>query len=600
MGAAGPSQFIVTVNGRFRTYNKATGAADGALNVDPDVFFASVLTTGVHANGTTDPRVRFDRLTNRWFIVMVDIPTDTSNVSINNRFLIAVSSGPTISSQTSFSFFFFQQNAVSPVGDTGYFADYPTLGLDANALYVGANMYTGAGAFRSTTGWVVRKSSILGAGPIVVTAFRGLATGTDTTLNPGPYTPQGVDNDDPAATEGYFIGVDNQSYGLLVMRRVSNPGGTPTISDNLNIVVPATNAPINVTPLGSTCPLDAADDRLFAAQIKKNPITGVRTLWTAHHIGVDSTGTASDAPTVDASRWYEIYNLTTTPAIKQTGTLYDSTSNRRSYTYPAIAMSGQGHVAMSCSTMGPNDRTGVAVTGRLNGDTAGTLQPVTMAPLTGFNYNYEACTSITTYQRWGDYGYTCVDPNDDMTMWTVQEFAYASNAWTVRVIKLIAPPPAMPASCNPNSLAPGAFSTNVVLTGTSSAGSGFFDPGIGYANHLTATVSGTGVTVNTVTYNSPTQVTLNVTVAAGAANGQRSITITNPDGQALTSAVGVLTIAGVQYVTADVVKALKIAAGILTTTPADVARYDIVTGNAVNITDATQILRKVAGLVPNP
>ena len=45
MGAVGPTQFFVFLNGRLRTFNKTTGAADTVINADPDVFFASVLTT---------------------------------------------------------------------------------------------------------------------------------------------------------------------------------------------------------------------------------------------------------------------------------------------------------------------------------------------------------------------------------------------------------------------------------------------------------------------------------------------------------------------------------------------------------------------------
>src|SRR5215468_10289362 len=44
MGMAGPSQFIIFVNGRLRSFNKATGVADGVLDMDPDVFFSSVMT----------------------------------------------------------------------------------------------------------------------------------------------------------------------------------------------------------------------------------------------------------------------------------------------------------------------------------------------------------------------------------------------------------------------------------------------------------------------------------------------------------------------------------------------------------------------------
>ena len=43
--------------------------------------------------------------------------------------------------------------------------------------------------------------------------------------------------------------------------------------------------------------------------------------------------------------------------------------------------------------------------------------------------------------RWGDYSYTSLDPNDDMTMWTIQEYATStSNIWGTWISQLIAPP----------------------------------------------------------------------------------------------------------------------------------------------------------------
>jgi hypothetical protein len=612
MGAAGPTQFLVTVNGRFRSFNKATGLADGALDVDPDVFFASVLTptsSTILYNGTTDPRARFDRLSNRWFITMIDFPEDASYVSKNNRVMIAVSSGPTITNASSFTFFYFQQNLVSPAGDTGYFGDYPTLGIDKNALYIGLNLYTGdvSSSFRGSSGFVVRKSSILGTGPIVATALRDLCTSTDTVNNQGPFTPQGVDNDDPSAAEGYFIGVDNKYTGLLQVVRVSNPATTPSAAATMSVIVPTTAYPPSpgAPVLGSNCPLDTAEDRLYAAQIKLNPLTGVRSLWTAHHIGVDSTGTVGTAATWAADRvavrWYEVSNLTTTPSLVQAGTLYDSSStNPRFYIYPSIAMSGQGHVALGCNTCGKAERTGIALTGRLNGDTLGVLKAVTMALTSTTNYNAETCTTAAPYQRWGDYSYTCVDPSDDMTMWSVQEYCSSGNSWGVRVIKLLAPPPAAIASCVPASLTAGATNASVVVTGTSSNGTGFFDPGSGFTNRISANVSGTGVTVNSVTYNSPTQITLSVTVAASATAGARTLTVTNPDGQAAVSASGALTVASGAFTAADATAALKIAGGLAAATADQATRYNVVAGNAVALTDATMILRKVMGLSSNP
>ena len=63
-----------------------------------------------------------------------------------------------------------------------------------------------------------------------------------------------------------------------------------------------------------------------------------------------------------------------------------------------------------------------------------------------------------------------------MTMWTIQEYCDNTNSYAVRVARLLAPPPATPASTS-SSVPPNQSSTSVVLTGTSTAGSGFFDPG---------------------------------------------------------------------------------------------------------------------------
>jgi hypothetical protein len=526
MGAVGPSQVVVAVNGRIRVFNK--NGTMGGLNVDTDVFFASVKSAS-----TSDPHVRYDRLTQRWFVTMIDVATV-------NRVLIAVSSGPVINNTASFTFFQFQHDQVAPTpnSDTGGFADYDTLGVDRFALYIGANIFNASNAFLGTTGFVVNKSNLL-SGTLTVTAFRQLAPAS----GPGPYTPQGVDNDDPAATEGYFIGVDNAYYSRLDIRRVTNPGGTPSISGNIVLGVPTTVDPITqVTKSGATG-LDAVDDRLFAAAIRKNKITGVSSLWTAHNIEVNASGVGTVGGGRNGSRWYEIRNLTTTPTLNQSGTLFDSAaSNPRGFWIPSVIASGQGHMALGCSYASVNDFAGVATAGRLRTDAAGSTQAPTLVLPGAAAYNFNDGSP----HRWGDYSATCVDPNDDMTFWTFQEYCNAANSWAVRAVQLKAAPPATPTNASPASLTQGQ-TTNVVVTATSIAGSEFFDPGAdtggpGYSNHLAVAVSGGDVTVNSVTFSNPTNLTINVSVPANATPGPRSITVTNPDGQSTTSASGILTV----------------------------------------------------------
>ena len=176
-------------------------------------------------------------------------------------------------------------------GDTLEYLDFPSLGVDNNALYIGGDMFTAStGAFTGSSVFVIRKTTALSGGPLVTTAFRGLVPNPAT--SEGMLDPRGMDNYNPTANEGYFIGTSNLLFGELVMRRISTPGGTPAISADILIPVNATAFPIPVDHLGNTGGiagrLESIDDRLFAAHIRNGR------LWTAHNIAVDATGVASN------------------------------------------------------------------------------------------------------------------------------------------------------------------------------------------------------------------------------------------------------------------------------------------------------------------
>ncbi len=548
MGTVGPAQFIVFVNGRIRSFTKA-GVADGVLNANPDIFFASVMTPvggSVVLNFTSDPQIRYDRFTARWYMSIIDVPCLDANCAATaaNRWMVAVSdaaSNGTITGSTVWTFFEFQPDPGTS------FCDYPSLGVDVNALYVGCNIFSSAGSFVGTNGYVVQKTSILGAGPLVVNMFANLAAGSGA----GPESPRGVDNFDPGATEGYFVGPDNAVVSLVQFRRVSNPGSlTPTISANIPITVPTTTGPNRVPHAGNTGgnngQLDSLDDRFFQAMIRNGR------LWTAHNFRVSNAGVASTAAqNRNASRWYEFQNLTTTPALVQSGTVYDSAATAaaaRQYWIPSVVVTGQGHAVLGVTMAGTPVGATPAFVGRLAGDTLGTMTgPPTVAAVTfgttTANYNPPSDPGGASGRRWGDYSFTVVDPLDDMTVWTIQQYNQASNSYAVRVGHLAAPPPATP-TCSGSPISFSGPTGNVVITATSSGGSGFYDPGSNLAppalpfSHLSATV--TNATVNSAAYNSPTQVTLNITAVTA---GLQNVTITNPDGQSVT-ATGCINVSG--------------------------------------------------------
>jgi len=538
-GAAGPTQFLVGVNGRIRSFNKTTGSADGLLDAGMDTFFSSVR----NGNPTSIPRVRYDRISQRWIVTIL-----AAGVSFtNNRVLIAASdaaSAGVISNSTVWTYFYFEHDLDSPAGDANLYFDFNTLGIDANALTIGGSLFDTMGVFQGTTVHVVRKSTILtgGGGNLVpsgnVVAFRNL-TGTPT--GPGPYSPQGVDDFlDTATTNSWIVGVDNASTGTLMFRDVtfSVPGAWPPagISANLSLTVPTTALPIVVPHQGnaggSAGLLDAVDDRLGPAVLRGGHV------WAVHNIAVNSAGVGDPSGDRDGSRWYEIDVSGGTPTLVQSGTLFDSAATSPTfYWIPSIAVTGQGHAALGTSASGATQHVNAATAGRLAGDAAGTLQTPLLYTASTTSYNPAADPGPP--RRWGDYSATGVDPNDDMTLWTIQEYCNTFDSWGVRVAQLIAPPPATPASAAPSSVAGGVPSVDVVITGTSTAGSGFFDPGAGFPNRLQASIP--NVTVNSVTFTSPTSTTVNVSTV-GSAFGSYAVTVTNPDGQSRTSAAAIFSV----------------------------------------------------------
>ncbi|MGA8217624.1 MAG: hypothetical protein WB771_03580, partial [Solirubrobacterales bacterium] len=306
MGAVGPSQILVSVNGRIKVFDKQGNL--GGLNITDSEFWQSV-DNGVEP---TDPGVEYDRLSKRWIVSAINVE------NTNNRVMLAVSNGPTIgptiNPTDSFTFFYFNEAAPPPAGPAR-FADYPQLGVDANAIYIGVNEFTSSsGSFTGTSAYVIRKSSVLDTGPIVVTAFRNLVSGS----GPGPDSPQPATDMDPNVGAGYIAGPDNQLLNRIDIRRISNPGGTPSISGNLSVTVPSTTAaPLPVPALGTTGSpggLDPLDDRLFEAMIGRDADGNV-SLWTAHNIRMNASGVGSSSGDRDGSRWYQIGSLDSSPSL---------------------------------------------------------------------------------------------------------------------------------------------------------------------------------------------------------------------------------------------------------------------------------------------
>ncbi|HLO99520.1 MAG TPA: hypothetical protein VK171_13075 [Fimbriimonas sp.] len=507
IGDVSETQVVVGTNEDLAIYNKSGG---GVLSILMDTFFSPVLATPPSggASFTSDPRVRFDRTSGRWFVNCINVVVNSGgNVVANNRCMIAVSNSSTINWASGWTFYFFTPRL------TTQFFDYPMMGVDNNAVYIGGNMFTAAGSFTGCDAYVIPKAPLLvGGAASVFSAQVSPASGE------GAYSPQGVTNNDSTTTEGYFVGVSNAAFGRLVVRRVTTPGTAPAISGNLLVTVPATQFPGTVSTPGGA--VDAIDDRLFNASFSNG------TIWAAHNFQVTNTGVATTAGGRYGSRWYQLGSLTTTPALVQSGTVFDSAATPLSYWIPGVASNKQGHAVLGSSRANSTTNVGSGWAARLTTDAAGTMSAPAAAKLGTGAYTPGG-------GRWGDYSNVAIDPADGMSFWSFQEYGRTSTRWGTWVQKILAPAPTV-TSLSPNNATQGQ-TLNVTVTGT-----GLFDPGAGYPNHLTANF-GANITVNSVTWANATTATVNITVGAGAATGARTVSVTNPDGQSASSSFTVNT-----------------------------------------------------------
>lgn len=535
MGAVGPTQFLFSVNGLFRAFNKNVPHAQ-VWSIAQSTFWGSTSGSAIVSDG----HVRYDRVSQRWFITEID------TLSSANDLLLAVSSTSNLATAT-WTMFRIPSTGGSGATDQGCFADYDTPGIDTNGIYVGANMFGGGvaacpgGSYLHSNLYVIQKSSALTA-TLHFASFFNVATGTVAIQ-----TIQGVDSTDAMAT-GYAISVktDENPTAHLNVWQINNPSTiSPTLSGPTAISINSEIGPIGGVPslnnANSAHPsraMDDLDDRLFAAEIRNGH------LWTAHNIGVNSSGSSSGAGiNRDAARWYDVTVSGLT--LNQSGTVFDNAaSGFEQFWMPTIAVSGQGHAAIGLNRANAATVVQAGAVGRLAGDPAGTMSAFSVFQNSS-NEAYDDFAS-TTNNRWGDFTYTSLDPCDDQTIWTTQEFVgtgFTTYDWQIAAEKLLAPPPATPASASPSVVAPNVSSTSIVVTGTSTNGSGFYDtPSSADATcrtRLTAAISG-GVTVNSVMYTDPTHITLNISTV-GASVGPKTVTVTNPDGQV--AAAGILTVA---------------------------------------------------------
>ena len=280
----------------------------------------------------------------------------------------------------------------------GCWPDYPTLGVDANGIYVSAYMV----GCSNMTLWAIDKAPLVAANPSLgtVTTFSNLSY--EKAIQPC------MTYGDPGGC--YVVSVSGSSN--IRVRRVNPPLTHPTLVTLGFINVGSHANPPNAPALGSGTPLNTIDDRLMNAVYRDGSI------WTAHTVSSGGKATC---------RWYE---LGVSPlSMIQKGTVSDSTFY---WFFPGISVNSNGDVVMGFSGSHSGVYAGAYYTGRLSTD-----PDDEMALPALFRAGQASQNNIDSFgrNRWGDYSLTTADP-DGVRMWTIQEYAHSTNTWGTHVAEV--------------------------------------------------------------------------------------------------------------------------------------------------------------------
>ncbi len=257
--AAGATYVVQVVNATIAIYDK-TGVLQTGYPKSLNTFFGLPSTAF-----TFDPRALYDWVNGR-FIVMAD-----ENNSSTGQSYIHVAASATGNPRGAWHTYTL---AVGAVGD---FADFPTLGQDRNAIYVGFTNFLGSGGISNYVLYLPKTQIYAGAGFSYFYSFNFSVGGTNVdSIQPANVMARG---DDPRAE--FMVNSFNINFGGgqcssgcngLVVWAVSNPlvaTGTPG-PQVTGVVVGTSNnykLPPSANQLGSANSIDTGDTRISGESI---------------------------------------------------------------------------------------------------------------------------------------------------------------------------------------------------------------------------------------------------------------------------------------------------------------------------------------------
>ncbi|MGQ9836131.1 MAG: carboxypeptidase regulatory-like domain-containing protein [Thermoanaerobaculaceae bacterium] len=415
-GDVSPNHYFEWVNLVFQIYDK-TGAPQ-LPNPLPGNAFWSGFGGPCETDNDGDPIVLYDHLADRWFVQQFSSSTPY-------RLCAAVST----SNDPTDTYYRYEY-----VFNNNKFPDYPKVGLWPDAYYVGFNQFLNLQSWSGAGALAYEREAMIAGSPTAQVVYFDLYS-----VNPdfGNMFPADLDGQaPPPGTPGIFVEWDDASWmgDPTDTLRIwyfnvdwTNPANsTFGLNGQPNELIPTADIDPNmcnfnrncIPQMGTTQRLDAISDRLMYRIVFRDFGT-YQTLLTAQTVDADGTDHAG-------VHWRELHSggTYTGYSVFQEGTYAPDAHHRW---MPSVNMDATGNICVAYSISSSSIYPSAGYACREAGDPLGQLgNEVIYRPGTGYQSGGE---------RWGDYSTVSVDPTDQCTFWTAQEFGRASGSfyWSTAV-----------------------------------------------------------------------------------------------------------------------------------------------------------------------
>jgi hypothetical protein len=416
IGAAGPNHLVDAVNANIQFYTKS-GVQQYSQTLD--TFFGQS-----SSHFLFDPKVLYDNSAGRFLVVADEVAGTGTNTNADDvsRIHVAVSDD----SDPNGTWYSFSFNSLLSDGTNNYWGDYPTVGVDEQAIYVSENFFpTESSGNAVSRMWIIPKANFYSTGATPTVTFTNPNAATGLGFDVFTWQPAQVIGDINGATTGtYLVGYSglhftsgpNSGQEVVEVLRVDSPlSATPTFTASQILVGDiSSNVHVDAPQSGSGTAINTGDERALQA------------LWYNNHLYATTTVNPGNGQAT--AHWFD-FNASGVGAatLAQQGNIDgEDIAPGTSTFFPSVAVNTQGTVAFGFAASGPSIFAGSYFTQHTAADASGTVEnsQVLRAGLDSY-----ARVDNIGRNRWGDYTGISVDPSDN-SFWVFNENALAKGTGT--------------------------------------------------------------------------------------------------------------------------------------------------------------------------